>query len=149
MNNAVAAGLPEGLPKIWNPAKFYLMIEHTQPPNNLKTALRGKKLRELAERYRIQNFYDMTCGICHQIMVNKAHALPGHLIIGCELPHDHVWCIELREHRDRRDGTRLCRDLWRIVVARTQILSHYADGRKARLADGQGHHAPAGGRLRR
>jgi 3-isopropylmalate/(R)-2-methylmalate dehydratase large subunit len=83
-NNAVAAGLPEGLPKIWNPAKFYLMIEHNQPPNNLKIALRGKNLRELAARYRIQNFYDTTCGIGHQIMVDRAHALPGHLIIGCD-----------------------------------------------------------------
>jgi 3-isopropylmalate/(R)-2-methylmalate dehydratase large subunit len=83
-NNAVAAGLPEGLPKIWNPAKFYLMIEHHQPPANLKVALRGRKLRELAERYRLQNFYDTRCGICHQIMVDKAHSLPGQLIIGCD-----------------------------------------------------------------
>jgi 3-isopropylmalate/(R)-2-methylmalate dehydratase large subunit len=83
-NNAVAAGLPMGLPKIWNPAKFYMMIEHHQPAANLKTALRGQKLRELAARYRIQNFYDTTCGIAHQIMVDKAHALPGQLIVGCD-----------------------------------------------------------------
>lgn len=82
--NAVAAGLADGLPKIWNPAKFFLMVEHHQPPNNLKIALRGKMLRELAERYRLQNFYDTTCGICHQIMADKAHALPGQLVVGCD-----------------------------------------------------------------
>lgn len=83
-NNAIAAGLPEGLPKIWNPSKFYMMVEHHQPANNLKVAQRGVKLRELADRYRIQNFYDTTCGIAHQMMVDKAHALPGHLVIGCD-----------------------------------------------------------------
>jgi 3-isopropylmalate/(R)-2-methylmalate dehydratase large subunit len=83
-NNAVAAGLPDGLPKVWNPSKFYMMIEHHQPASNLKIALRGVKLRELAARYRIQNFYDTTCGIAHQIMVDKAHALPGQLIVGCD-----------------------------------------------------------------
>jgi 3-isopropylmalate/(R)-2-methylmalate dehydratase large subunit len=81
-NNAIAAGLPDGLPKIWDPAAFYMMIEHHQPPTNLKTALRGVKLRELAERYGLENFYDTTCGIAHQIMVDKAHALPGQLIVG-------------------------------------------------------------------
>lgn len=83
-NNAVAAGLPNGLPKIWNPAKFFMMVEHHQPAANLKIAMRGVKLRELADRYRIQNFYDTTCGIAHQMMVDKGHALPGQLVIGCD-----------------------------------------------------------------
>ena len=30
-NHAIAAGLPEGLPKIWDPDKFFMMIEHHQP----------------------------------------------------------------------------------------------------------------------
>jgi len=83
-NNAVAAGMSDGLPKIWNPAKFYMMVEHHQPANNLKIAQRGVKLRELASRYRIQNFYDTTCGIAHQMMVDKSHALPGQLVVGCD-----------------------------------------------------------------
>jgi 3-isopropylmalate/(R)-2-methylmalate dehydratase large subunit len=83
-HNAIAAGMPEGLPKIWNPSKFYMMVEHHQPANNLKVAQRGVLLRKLADRYRIQNFYDTTCGIAHQMMVDKAHALPGQLVIGCD-----------------------------------------------------------------
>ena len=79
---AIEAGLPDGLPKVWNPAKVFLMIEHHQPASNLKIALRGVKLRELAARYRLEHFYDTTCGICHQMMVDNAHCLPGQLIIG-------------------------------------------------------------------
>jgi 3-isopropylmalate/(R)-2-methylmalate dehydratase large subunit len=62
----------------------FLMVEHHQPATNLKVAERGVLLRKLAERYELENFYDTTCGICHQMMVDKAHALPGHLVVGTD-----------------------------------------------------------------
>jgi 3-isopropylmalate/(R)-2-methylmalate dehydratase large subunit len=82
--HAIAAGLPQGLPKVWDPDKLIMMIEHHQPAANLKVAQRGVLLRELAARYRIKNFYDATCGIAHQMMVDHGHALPGQLVIGCD-----------------------------------------------------------------
>src|SRR6476661_5815144 len=82
--HAIAAGLPDGLPRIWDPDKLYMMIEHHQPAANLKVAERGVLLRALAERYKIKNFYDSTCGIAHQMMVDYRHALPGQLVIGCD-----------------------------------------------------------------
>jgi 3-isopropylmalate/(R)-2-methylmalate dehydratase large subunit len=60
------------------------MVEHHQPATNIKTALRGVKLRELSQRYELKHFYDTTCGICHQMMVDNAHALPGELITGTD-----------------------------------------------------------------
>jgi 3-isopropylmalate/(R)-2-methylmalate dehydratase large subunit len=82
--HAVAAGMPDGLPRVFDREKVFLMIEHQQPPSNLKIALRGQKLRELAERYQIKHFTDTTGGICHQIMVDRAHSLPGQLVVGCD-----------------------------------------------------------------
>jgi len=82
--HAISAGLPGGLPKIWDPQKLIMMIEHHQPAANLKVAERGVLLRELAARYRIKNFYDSTCGIAHQMMVDHGHAWPGQLVIGCD-----------------------------------------------------------------
>ena len=81
---AVEAGLPDGLPRVFDPEKLFLMVEHHQPATNIKTALRGVKLRELSQRYELKHFYDTTCGICHQMMVDNAHALPGELIIGTD-----------------------------------------------------------------
>jgi 3-isopropylmalate/(R)-2-methylmalate dehydratase large subunit len=81
---AVEAGLPDGLPRVFDPGKLFLMVEHHQPATNIKTALRGVKLRELSQRYELKHFYDTTCGICHQMMVDNAHALPGELIIGTD-----------------------------------------------------------------
>ncbi len=83
-NHAIAAGLPEGLPKIWDPDKFFMMIEHHQPATSLKVAERGVLLRQLAARYKVKNFYDSTCGIAHQMMIDYGHALPGQLVIGCD-----------------------------------------------------------------
>ena len=83
-NRVVETGLPDGIPEVWDPAKLFLMLEHNQPPTNLRIAARGVKLRELAERYKLKYFYDTTCGICHQMMVDHAHALPGQLILGCD-----------------------------------------------------------------
>ena len=81
-NRAIEAGLPDGLPKVFDPDKVFVMIEHHQPAVSLRTALRGVTLRALAERYQIKHFYDTTCGICHQMMVDNDHALPGQLIVG-------------------------------------------------------------------
>jgi len=83
-NRVIEAGLPDGLPKVWNPNKVFMMVEHHQPASNARAAGRAVKMRELAERYRIKNFYDTTCGICHQMMVDHAHSLPGQLIVGCD-----------------------------------------------------------------
>ena len=83
-HNAQAAGLAEGLPQVFDKKKVFLMVEHHQPATNLKVAERGVLLRKLAQRYELENFYDTTCGICHQMMVDKAHALPGHLVVGTD-----------------------------------------------------------------
>src|SRR5579871_3023803 len=82
--HAISAGLPDGLPRIWDPNKLIMMIEHHQPAANLKVAERGVLLRQLAARYGIKNFYNSTCGIAHQMMVDHGHARPGQLVIGCD-----------------------------------------------------------------
>jgi 3-isopropylmalate/(R)-2-methylmalate dehydratase large subunit len=89
-DHLVDAGLPEGIPKVWNPARLYLMVEHVQPAGSLRQAERAARLRQLVPRYRIKHFYDVTCGICHQMMVDHAHALPGQLLVGSD-SHSCMW----------------------------------------------------------
>ncbi|MEI9803422.1 MAG: aconitase/3-isopropylmalate dehydratase large subunit family protein [Pseudolabrys sp.] len=83
-NAAIDAGMPDGLPGAWDPDKIFMMIEHYQPASTLRAGLRGVKLREFAKRYKIKNFHDTTCGVCHQMMVDNAYALPGQLIVGTD-----------------------------------------------------------------
>ena len=83
-NRVIEMGFPDGLPEVWDPTKLFLMLEHNQPATNLRIAQRDVILRGLAERYKLKYFYDTTCGICHQMVVDHAHALPGQLILGCD-----------------------------------------------------------------
>jgi 3-isopropylmalate/(R)-2-methylmalate dehydratase large subunit len=83
-HGAQEAGLKNGLPKVFDREKVFLMVEHHQPATNLKVAERGVLLRQLAKRYDLKHFYDTTCGICHQMMVDKGHSLPGELIVGTD-----------------------------------------------------------------
>ena len=83
-HSAQEAGLKDGLPKVFDKKKVFLMVEHHQPATNLKVAERGVLLRQLAKRYELEHFYDTTCGICHQIMVDKGHSLPGELVVGTD-----------------------------------------------------------------
>ena len=82
--NAIEAGLPNGLPQVFDKSKIFMMIEHNQPAANAKVAGRGVILRELAKRYDIEHFHDTGCGICHQMMVDNAYALPGQLVVGTD-----------------------------------------------------------------
>jgi len=42
-------------------------------------------MRRFDEMYDVKNFYDVgRSGVCHQIMVEKGHALPGELIVGAD-----------------------------------------------------------------
>ncbi len=83
-HNAQEAGLKDGLPKVFDRKKVFLMVEHHQPATNLKVAERGVLLRQLAKKYELEHFYDTTCGICHQMMVDKGHSLPGELVVGTD-----------------------------------------------------------------
>src|ERR1700719_2891924 len=80
---AISGGIAEGISKVWDPEKFFLMIEHNQPAASLRQAERQKRLREFARDQRLPHFLE-THGICHQIMVDKGYALPGQLVVGSD-----------------------------------------------------------------
>jgi 3-isopropylmalate/(R)-2-methylmalate dehydratase large subunit len=79
----IKAGVKDGLRRIWDPARVL-----SAPGDNI-TCLNAVELAEtyrrdvqLARKYRIVNFYDISEGIAHQIMVERGHVHPGQLIVG-------------------------------------------------------------------
>lgn len=72
-----------GLNKIFNKQKFCMVIDHNAPSPNLGAALVQKKMREFALGQGAF-FYDINCGICHQIIPEKGHILPGSLVLGAD-----------------------------------------------------------------
>ncbi|MFW5912319.1 MAG: 3-isopropylmalate dehydratase large subunit [Candidatus Hadarchaeota archaeon] len=73
-----------GFDKVWNPEKITLVIDHQSPPSTIEAAEDQKEIREFAEEKEISNMYGNFEGVCHQIMVEKAHVLPGELVVGAD-----------------------------------------------------------------
>ena len=41
-------------------------------------------MREIAKKFKVKYFYDVYCGIGHQVMHEKGHVRPGELIVGAD-----------------------------------------------------------------
>ncbi len=78
------AGIHEENFKIWDPEKFVVILDHRVPPYSVDIAENQKLSREFAKRLKVKHFYDVCAGVCHQVMVEKGHALPGSLIVGAD-----------------------------------------------------------------
>jgi len=61
-----------------------IVLDHVVPAANEKTATGHKKIREFVEKYGIEYFYDAGTGVCHQVVVEKGHALPGRILVGSD-----------------------------------------------------------------
>jgi len=79
---AVEAGLPGGLPRLWDTERVYMMTDHHQPPTTELQARRNKIARELAARLGVKYFHDAEPGVCHQMMCDYGYVRPGELIVG-------------------------------------------------------------------
>jgi len=61
-----------------------IVLDHVVPAANEKTATGHAKIREFVRRFRLENFYDVGTGVCHQVVVEKGHALPGRILVGSD-----------------------------------------------------------------
>lgn len=73
-----------GVEKVWNPDKITIVFDHQAPPTTIEAAHDQDELRKFAGEQNIQNLYDNFEGVCHQLMIEKGHALPGNLIVGAD-----------------------------------------------------------------
>ena len=73
-----------GLRKVKFPQKLVIILDHVAPASTEKHALNHKIIREFVSEQGIRNFFDINCGICHQVFSEKGFALPGKLILGSD-----------------------------------------------------------------
>jgi 3-isopropylmalate/(R)-2-methylmalate dehydratase large subunit len=71
-----------GCSEIWDPDRVVVIMDHQYPAQNFVQAEKHRKIREWIKKHGIKNFYDGGVGICHQVMAEKGHVLPGSLIPG-------------------------------------------------------------------
>jgi 3-isopropylmalate/(R)-2-methylmalate dehydratase large subunit len=73
-----------GIDRVWDPSRIILVLDHAVPAPDEASAAAHALIRAEAERLKIETFYDVRGGICHQVMVEKGHVAPGELICGTD-----------------------------------------------------------------
>jgi 3-isopropylmalate/(R)-2-methylmalate dehydratase large subunit len=76
------AMVQSGHDKVWDPDKIVVVIDHYVPAHDIERAELHQKMRKYVKAQGIRNFYDLGEGICHQLLPEKGHVLPGRLIVG-------------------------------------------------------------------
>ena len=74
--------IENGCSDIWDPDRMVVIMDHQFPAQNSAQAEKHRKIREWVKKQGIRHFYDGGVGICHQVMAEKGHVLPGNLIPG-------------------------------------------------------------------
>lgn len=61
-----------------------IVLDHVVPAANEKTAEGHSKVREFVRRHGLSNFYEVGTGVCHQVVVERGHAVPGSIVVGSD-----------------------------------------------------------------
>ena len=69
---------------VYSKSLSVIVIDHVVPAASEKTALNHKIIRDFVNKYKIENFFDVGIGICHQVVIEKGIALPGKIILGSD-----------------------------------------------------------------
>jgi 3-isopropylmalate/(R)-2-methylmalate dehydratase large subunit len=73
-----------GVDRVFDPEMHVIVLDHCSPAANEKFATNHKEIREFVDKQGIEHFYDVSAGICHQILPEQGFALPGRLIVGSD-----------------------------------------------------------------
>ncbi|MFH2001612.1 MAG: aconitase family protein, partial [Planctomycetota bacterium] len=73
-----------GVDRVRDPSMLVIPLDHCVPAATDKYAENHKIIRAFVEEQNISNFYDINTGVCHQVLPEKGHALPGRLMLGSD-----------------------------------------------------------------
>jgi len=63
--------------------KFCMVIDHSAPSPSEGVSRVHKKMRDFYSQYQTM-FYDIGCGVCHQVIPESGQILPGDLVFGAD-----------------------------------------------------------------
>ena len=72
-----------GVDRVFDPEKVLVILDHFFPAPNEQMARGHAIARDLVERFGITHFL-AHAGICHQVLTEQAHVLPGQLVFGSD-----------------------------------------------------------------
>jgi 3-isopropylmalate/(R)-2-methylmalate dehydratase large subunit len=81
---AVEAFKKIGVEKVWDNKKVVVILDHQVPAESVKAAELHKTMRKFAKDQQLRIYDVGKGGICHQVMPEKGHVLPGTVIVGAD-----------------------------------------------------------------
>lgn len=72
-----------GIKEAYDRDKFAIVIDHSAPSPSMGVSAVHKKLRDFAKEKGLL-LYDIGCGVCHQVIPEMGHVLPGDLVLGAD-----------------------------------------------------------------
>lgn len=79
---AMQSGFQDGLPRVWDRERVFVLVDHHQPALSQKLADENAVIRREVERLGIRCFHDAEPGIAHQMMLDYGLVRPGELVVG-------------------------------------------------------------------
>jgi 3-isopropylmalate/(R)-2-methylmalate dehydratase large subunit len=81
---AVEAFKKIGVKNVWDNQKVVVILDHQVPAESVKAAELHKTMRKFARDQQLRIYDVGKGGICHQVMPEKGHVLPGTVIVGAD-----------------------------------------------------------------
>ena len=81
---AVEAFKKIGVQKVWDNQKVVVILDHQVPAESVKAAELHKTMRQFAKDQKLRIYDVGKGGICHQVMPEKGHVVPGTVIVGAD-----------------------------------------------------------------
>jgi len=81
---AVEAFKKIGTEKVWDNQKVVVILDHQVPAESIKAAELHKTMRQFAKDRKLRIYDVGRGGICHQVMPEKGHVVPGTVIVGAD-----------------------------------------------------------------
>lgn len=72
-----------GVEEVFDPAKVAVVMDHSSPSPIEGVSALHTIMREFGKRTGA-TVYDVGCGVCHQLIPEAGHVVPGDLMVGCD-----------------------------------------------------------------
>ncbi len=73
-----------GASRVRYPERVAIILDHCVPAASEQYAQNHKEVREFVAEQGIANFDDVASGICHQVLPERGHVVPGSLVLGSD-----------------------------------------------------------------
>ena len=72
-----------GVDRVFDPAKVAVVMDHSSPSPIEGVSALHTMMREFGKKTGAK-VYDVGCGVCHQLIPENGHVVPGDLMVGCD-----------------------------------------------------------------